>query len=73
MPVETIGSVLRKHAHSLLSLPGVVGLAEGESEGKPCIRVFVAKKSDLILKSIPGVLEGYTVIIEETREFKALK
>ncbi len=73
MPIETIGSVLRKHSHSLRSFPGVVGLAEGESAGKPCIRVFVAKKSDLILKSIPGVLEGYTVIIEETGEFKALK
>jgi hypothetical protein len=73
MPIETIRSALQKHSRSLLSVPGVVGFAEGESAGKPCIRVFVTEKSDLILRNIPGTLEGYAVIIEETGKFKALK
>lgn len=64
--------VLDKHRDKLLAITGVVGIAEGVCDGKPCIRVFVDRKSHRISRSIPGTLGGYLVIVEESGEFKAL-
>lgn len=73
MPDETVNAVLERHARRIVSLPGVVGIAEGEADGRPCIRVFVAQKTEQLLGSIPQEVEGWTVIVEETGEFSALK
>lgn len=73
MPDETVNAVLERHARRIVSLPGVVGIAEGEADGRPCIRVFVAQKTEQLLGSIPQEVEGWTVVVEETGEFSALK
>ena len=72
MTNKTIEQVLKEHTDHLMSLPGVVGTAQGELDGKPCIKVFVVKKTPELTKQIPANLEGFPVIIEETGEFKAL-
>ena len=72
MPEKTIQQVLTDHTDSLMSLPGVVGTAQGECSGQPCIRVFVVKKTEDLLKQIPSVIEGYQVAVDETGEFNAL-
>lgn len=72
MPEEAIGSVFESHKKSLLELDGVVGVAIGKHEGRPCIRVFVARKNDELLRQIPVALDGYKISIEETGEFRAL-
>jgi len=72
MPERTIEEVLKEHTDSLMSLPGVVGTAQGLCDGEPCIKVFVAKKTPQLLRQIPSSLEGYTVAAEETGEFQAL-
>jgi len=72
MSSKTIGEVLKEHARILMSIPGVVGAGEGRCEGKPCIKVFVIKKTPELDQKIPTTLEGYRVIIEETGEIKAL-
>jgi PBP1b-binding outer membrane lipoprotein LpoB len=38
MPEKTIEAVLKEHTDTLMSLPGVVGTAQGECAGKPCIK-----------------------------------
>ena len=68
-PVE---AVLQQHTDSLMSIPGVVGTAVGEWEGKPCISVFVVKKTPRLLRQLPSALEGYPVRVHETGEIKAL-
>lgn len=68
---KTIESVLKRHTDSLMSLPGVVGTAQSECAGKPCIKVLVAKKTPELLKRIPSSLEGYPLEIQETGEIKA--
>ncbi len=73
MPIETIELVLKKHRRRLISLPGVVGIAQGEYERKPCIRVYVARKTRKLLRQIPSNLEGYAVSVEESGEFQALE
>ena len=72
MQERSIEVVLTQHTDGLMSLPGVVGTAIGECDGKPCIKVMVVKKSPELLKKIPSTLEGYPVEIDETGEFRAL-
>ena len=72
MPEKTIEAVLREHTDRLMSLPGVVGTAQGLCAGKPCIKVYVVKKTPDLVKQIPSTLEGYTVAVQETGEFRAL-
>lgn len=72
MPDDTLKVVITRHAARLLSLPDVVGIAEGETIGAPCIRVFVARKTEELLGSIPKNLDGWPVVVEETGGFRAL-
>jgi len=72
MPDKTIESVLKKHRQRLISLPSVVGIAQGEFESKPCIKVYVVRKTRELLRQIPSNLEGYMVCVEESGEFQAL-
>ncbi len=72
MPEKTIETVLKEHTDSLMQLPGVVGTAQGLCSGKPCIKVYVAKKTSNLVKQIPATLEGYAVEIQVTGEIKAL-
>ena len=64
--------VLERHARIMLSLPGVVGIAEGDADGKPCIKIYVAKKTAQVVDQIPLDLDGWPVVVEESGEFRAL-
>ena len=72
MAAKGIEEVLKEHTNELMTIPGVVGTAEGLCDGKPCIKVYVIKKTPELNNKIPHILEGYPVSIEETGEFKAL-
>jgi hypothetical protein len=68
----TIEAVLKKHTKTLMSLPGVVGTAQGLCEGRDCIKVFVRQRTAELEQRIPAVLEGYEVSIEESGEIRTL-
>jgi len=72
MPDVKIKEVLKRHADKLMAVPGVVGIAEGKSHGKPCIRVFVVDSNCEALKLLQENLEGYLLNIEKSGEFRAL-
>jgi hypothetical protein len=72
MTKSTIQDVLKKNTDSLLAIPGVQGVAVGESGGKPCILVLVNQKTTDIVKKIPSQLEGYPVVVEETGTIRRL-
>lgn len=72
MPLKPIEKVLEEHTNELMSIKGVIGTAEGLCNGKPCIKVYVIKKTRQLTQRIPTTLEGYPVVIEETGEFRAL-
>lgn len=67
-PIE---AVLKDHTEELMALPGIVGTAQGLCAGKPCIKVFVSKRTPTLDSKIPGELEGYPVEVDETGEIKA--
>ncbi len=73
MQQRTIEEALKAHTDRLMSIPGVVGTAQGLCEGKPCIKVFVAKKTPELLRQIPAAADGYTVAVEETGELRPLE
>jgi len=72
VPEKTVGEVLKEHTGELMSVPGVVGTAEGLCDDRPCIKVYVIKRSLEIDKKIPGTLEGYPVKIEVTGELRTM-
>ncbi len=68
---KTIDAVLSQHTPSLMSLPGVVGTAQSECDGTPCIKVYVSKKRPDLLRQIPSQIDGFPVVVEETGEIRA--
>ena len=72
MKAKSIQEVLKENTDKLLSVPGVVGTGLGELDRKPCIKVYVAKKTPVLLKQIPPALGGYTIDVQESGEIRAL-
>ncbi len=72
MPAKKIENVLKEHTEELMSIQGVVGTAMGLCNGKPCIKVYIIKKTSELDKKIPDVIESYPVSVEVTGEFEAL-
>jgi len=70
--LEATIKVQNKYTASLLGEDGVVGTATGlDASGNPNILVFVKNKGQG--KKIPPTLEGVSVVIQVTGEFKAYK
>ena len=72
MPGNKIREVLKRHTDELMAMPGVVGVAEGKSRGRPCIKVFVVERNPELLRQIPDTIEGYPLQVEESGELRAL-
>lgn len=72
-PKETVSEVLQRNTSKLMAIPGVVGTGEGKHHGKPCVIVFVEKKSLALIRKIPKTLEDYSVVIREVGKVKPLK
>jgi hypothetical protein len=72
MSGRTIEEVLKAHTAELMSLPGVVGTAQGLCTNRPCIKVYVGKKAVGPEQKIPAMIEGYPVEIEATGMFRTL-
>ncbi len=72
MGTKTVQQVLEQHKDEWLSVPGVVGVAVGQAEGQPCIRVLTTEKPDRLADRIPHEVDGFRVVIEETGPIQAL-
>ena len=71
MKQKSIEEALKEHTGNWMDIPGVVGTGLGICEGDPCIKIFVTKLTKELKQQIPGSIENYPVIIEETGMFKA--
>jgi len=63
---------IARHAEELMSIPGVVGVYEGETGGQPVLRVMVLARADSIVRRVPKTLEGYPVEIEVSGPIKPM-
>ncbi len=67
-------AVMNDHVAALMAVPGVVGVAVGAlDDGSPCILVLVVEKTPQHDALIPGVIEGYGVVVQESGEIRALR
>ena len=64
-----ISEAVRRHEGALLSLPGVVGVAEGAEAGEPVIEVLVSRRQ--ADAPIPAELSGYPIVVREVGELHA--
>ena len=68
---KSMNEVQEEHQKRLLAIPGVVGIGQGISQGKPCFRIYVDKLTPELSAKIPREIEGYPVVILQTGEIKA--
>ena len=69
---EDINKVMEAHAAELMAMPGVNGVAVGETEeGTPCILVL-ASNTEGVYPDIPVMLEGHPVRIFESGEIRPM-
>jgi hypothetical protein len=71
-PPVTVRQTLERHAPALVALPGVVGVGEGQADGRPCITVYVAEETAGVEGQIPAELEGWRVVIRKSGHIRAL-
>ena len=72
MNSRPIEDVLKDHTPELMAIDGVVGTAQGELNGRPCILVFLANDSEGLRHQIPSQIEGYAVQLQVTGEITPL-
>lgn len=68
--MKNINQVREKHETELMATPGVVGVAIGEQDGKPCITVLVEGAASNAA-TVPRSLGGYPVVVQETGPIQA--
>jgi tetratricopeptide (TPR) repeat protein len=73
MASRPIEDVLKDHTPKLMALDGVVGTAQGEENGRPCIMVYLARDTEALRQAIPTQIEGYPVKLQVTGEITPLK
>jgi hypothetical protein len=73
MTSRPIEDVLKDHTPELMAIDGVVGTAQGEQNGRPCILVFLARDTAELRARIPSQLEGYLVKLQVTGEITPLR
>ena len=71
--LETVKQVKAKHEKSWRAIDGVVAVGIGTtSDGMIGVIISVIEKTREVKEKIPAQIEGVTVEIEETGEFRAL-
>jgi type IV secretory pathway VirB2 component (pilin) len=70
LSTKSIDQVLEQHTADWMAVPGVVGTGIGHCEGRPCIKIFVAKKTESLLQKLPVEQDGYLVDVIETGEIR---
>ncbi len=68
----SITQALKEATAELMKIEGVIGTAQGLCDGRPCIKIYVARKTPGLLGQFPATIAGHPVVIEETGAFKAL-
>lgn len=67
-----VKEIKEKYQRTLMQIPGVIGVGIGLYEEEFVINVLVVKKTRLLIKRLPGELDGFRVVIQETGFIKAL-
>lgn len=69
--MPSITDVLARHTGSLMAIPGVVGVGQGEKNGAPSVYIMVTQLTDSLRRALPDSIEGYAVEVVESGKIKA--
>lgn len=58
--------ILEEAQQEWMDLEGVEAVGEGKANGKPCINVYVSKKTDEIERIIPTVYKSVPVKLQDS-------
>ena len=72
MAGKTIQQVQQEHTDAWMAIPGVVGTAIGQCEGKPCILILTSSNTKQVRRRIPPTVEGYPLVVQYVGEVRAL-
>lgn len=72
MAGKTIREVQDERTDEWMAIPGVVGTAIGQRDGKSCILVFTASDTERVRQRIPPTVAGYPVVVQRMGEVRAL-
>ncbi|MBT8422368.1 MAG: hypothetical protein HKN56_05270 [Gammaproteobacteria bacterium] len=67
--MPTIAEVIEIHLDRLFGLEDVAGVAEGQLDGEPCIKIYLVQENTRTVLELPGELEGYPLVTEITGSF----
>ena len=67
----TITEVLKERTDALMSVRGVVGAGQGLCDGRPCVKVYVVKKTPEVEQEIRRILEPHPFVIQESGRFQS--
>jgi hypothetical protein len=71
MAGKTIQQVQEEHTLAWMAIPGVVGTALGQCDGRPCILVLTASNTEQVREEIPPTVDGYPVVVRYSGEIRA--
>lgn len=67
----TVPEILKERTGALMSVQGVVGVGQGLCDGRPCVKVYVAKKTPEVEQEIGRILGPCLFSIEESGRFQS--
>jgi hypothetical protein len=66
-----IASLIERRSAELLDIPGVVGVAQGEQDGRQVIQIMVERRTPELLARLPRTLDGYPVVVVESGQIRS--
>ncbi len=66
-------AIIEQHLDWLFAFEDVAGVAEGELNNRPCIKVFLTQENSRTRLELPETLENLPLVIEVTGSFNPLQ
>ena len=67
--MPSIAEVIEANLDHLFSLEDVAGVAEGEVDGQPCIKIYLVQENTRTVLELPEEIDGIRLITEITGSF----
>ena len=68
---DNLGKIITDKGELIMALEDVVGIGEGQCDGSPCIRVFLARENAASIAKIKELLAGIPFAADVSGEFLA--
>ena len=67
--MPSVAEVIEANLDHLFSLEDVAGVAEGEVDGQPCIKIYLVQENTRTVLELPEKIDGIRLITEITGSF----